>query len=330
MDEYDSYDQMPSGDDFWGGSWDDGGFYNDPNVQIDDPNAQGMPVPLPGGGWGYDHGDGYYEDLQGNIILPNGQTYNGSGDVWSGAGDGSTGGYSSPTGSWGNMLGKLGTSLSTPKGAMAGLQALAALYGMKQQRDATNAARAPVGAPTGGAFFGASLGANPATGQGTGSKPSFQLPQARNFQDVIKRYAEGGPVQKEAGILALIKRLISGQQPGAAPAPAPAPTIGGAADALANGRRRQMEALGLKRGGLGALVDHPSGGQDDKVPAMLSGGEYVFDADAVSALGDGSTEAGAAKLDKMRENIRAHKRSAPPNKIPPKAKAPEQYMKGGK
>lgn len=73
-----------------------------------------------------------------------------------------------------------------------------------------------------------------------------------------------------------------------------------------------------------------TGGQDDKIPALLSDGEYVMDADVVSALGDGNNAAGAAKLDKMRENIRMHKRSASPKKIPPKAKAPEQYMKGKK
>ena len=55
-----------------------------------------------------------------------------------------------------------------------------------------------------------------------------------------------------------------------------------------------------------------------------------MDADSVSALGDGNTEAGAAKLDKMRENIRRHKRSASPKSIPPRAKEPEQYLRGGK
>lgn len=74
----------------------------------------------------------------------------------------------------------------------------------------------------------------------------------------------------------------------------------------------------------------PQGGQSDKVPAMLSPDEYVVDADVVSALGDGSPEAGAAQLDQMRENIRAHKRSAPNNKIPPKAKSPMAYLSKGK
>lgn len=76
-------------------------------------------------------------------------------------------------------------------------------------------------------------------------------------------------------------------------------------------------------------VTGPGGGQDDLVQARLSPGEYVFDADSVAALGDGSNEEGARRLDAMREQIRAHKRSAPPEEIPPMAAAPEQYLMGG-
>ena len=43
---------------------------------------------------------------------------------------------------------------------------------------------------------------------------------------------------------------------------------------------------------------------------MLSDGEYVMDAETVSALGDGSNDAGAKRLDEMRERLRAHKRGA--------------------
>lgn len=70
-------------------------------------------------------------------------------------------------------------------------------------------------------------------------------------------------------------------------------------------------------------------GQDDKVPAMLSDGEFVMDAETVSMLGDGNNAAGASALEQMRQNIRKHKRSAPASKIPPKSKKPEQYMKKG-
>ena len=78
-------------------------------------------------------------------------------------------------------------------------------------------------------------------------------------------------------------------------------------------------AIGYVRGG--------ASGQADTVDARLSPGEYVMDADAVSSLGDGNNAAGAAKLDQMREAIRTHKRGAPANKIPPKAKSPLEYMK---
>jgi hypothetical protein len=81
--------------------------------------------------------------------------------------------------------------------------------------------------------------------------------------------------------------------------------------------------LGYARGG---YAGGASGGQADAIPAKLSSGEYVMDADVVSALGDGNNEAGARKLDSMRERVRAHKRSAPPDKIPPAAKEPMAYL----
>ena len=67
-------------------------------------------------------------------------------------------------------------------------------------------------------------------------------------------------------------------------------------------------------------------GQSDEIPAMLANDEYVFDADTVAALGDGSSEAGARFLDNFRKSVRAHKRAAPVDKIPPKA-SPLQYVK---
>ena len=75
-----------------------------------------------------------------------------------------------------------------------------------------------------------------------------------------------------------------------------------------------------------SFVEGPGGGQDDRVDASLSPGEYVFDADVVSALGDGSNEEGARRLDEMRELIRQRSRSAPPDQIPPKALPPAGYL----
>ena len=78
----------------------------------------------------------------------------------------------------------------------------------------------------------------------------------------------------------------------------------------------------------GSSVHGPGDGQSDDIPAMLADGEYVIDAETVAQIGNGSTKAGAQALDKFRENIRAHKRSAPVDKIPPKTKALTSYLKG--
>ena len=81
-------------------------------------------------------------------------------------------------------------------------------------------------------------------------------------------------------------------------------------------------------GATGHYVQGEGDGQSDDIPAMLADGEYVFDADTVAALGNGSNKAGALALDKMRASIRKHKRSAPASKIPPKAKSPLSYLRG--
>jgi mucin-2 len=74
-------------------------------------------------------------------------------------------------------------------------------------------------------------------------------------------------------------------------------------------------------------VQGDGGGQDDLIPAKLADGEYVFDAEIVAALGDGSNRRGAEILDRFREAIRQHKRSGSRKSIPPKAKSPLQYLK---
>jgi len=79
-------------------------------------------------------------------------------------------------------------------------------------------------------------------------------------------------------------------------------------------------------GATGHYVKGKGDGQSDDIPAMLADGEYVFDADTVAALGNGSSDAGAKLLDHFRESLREHKRSAPVDKIPPAA-SPLAYMK---
>lgn len=72
----------------------------------------------------------------------------------------------------------------------------------------------------------------------------------------------------------------------------------------------------------------PGDGTSDNIPAQLSDGEYVMDANTVSLLGNGSNKAGAERLDQLRENLRKHA-AAPMSKGKQfmKAKPPEAYMK---
>ena len=72
-------------------------------------------------------------------------------------------------------------------------------------------------------------------------------------------------------------------------------------------------------------------GQSDDIPAWLADGEFVFPADVVSALGNGSTKAGTDKLYEMMHNIRERARSKGPKDLPPPAlKSPLDYLKSSK
>ena len=77
-------------------------------------------------------------------------------------------------------------------------------------------------------------------------------------------------------------------------------------------------------GGIARLLKGPGDGVSDSIPAMIGGegmagggqpaklarGEYVIDARTVAALGNGSTDAGAERLDKMRKDILRDDRKA--------------------
>ena len=112
---------------------------------------------------------------------------------------------------------------------------------------------------------------------------------------------------------------------------APIEGLGRAEGGLASALRPHMLAVGGRADYReGAPVVGKGTGQSDDIPALLSDGEYVIDADTVAALGDGSNTAGAKVLDEFRQMIREHKRSAPADKIPPKAKSPLAYLKEAK
>jgi hypothetical protein len=86
------------------------------------------------------------------------------------------------------------------------------------------------------------------------------------------------------------------------------------------GRRTEVP---YARGGNVGYLEGSTGGQDDQIPAWLSDGEYVLDANTVSTLGDGNNAAGAKRLDDFRKKLLKHKGM---KKMPPKTKPLEQYL----
>jgi hypothetical protein len=79
----------------------------------------------------------------------------------------------------------------------------------------------------------------------------------------------------------------------------------------------------MASGGIARLLQGPGDGVSDSIPAVITDGmsrggqpakvargEYIMDARTVAALGNGSTDAGAERLDKMRQNILRDDRKA--------------------
>jgi hypothetical protein len=99
--------------------------------------------------------------------------------------------------------------------------------------------------------------------------------------------------------------------------------------ALADLAQRIVEAEGQQNSGM--MIAGPGDGLSDDIPAaagrqpiQLSDGEFVVPADAVSAIGNGSTNAGSQELQRMIRRIRQEKNnssqqppSIDPNKIMP-------------
>lgn len=88
----------------------------------------------------------------------------------------------------------------------------------------------------------------------------------------------------------------------------------------------------MNMGGLNQVSRYVRGrgtGRSDEIPAYLSDGEYVIDAETVALLGDGSNKAGANALDDMRKTVRKHKGgNLSKGKFSKDAKSPLQYLKG--
>ena len=170
-------------------------------------------------------------------------------------------------------------------------------------------ARQPTGG--GGAFGMPSLG---------GALPKYDLKRVALSPD-IDYYTYG--TRPEAKFFEYDQQLVSPEQPD-----------------LPGGRVRPEDEPVFAEGGLtgyarggsksARYVDGPGSGRDDKIPALLSDGEYVIDAETLALLGDGSTKEGARRMDRFRANIRKHKgRALSRGRISPNAKSPDKYMGGG-
>lgn len=138
----------------------------------------------------------------------------------------------------------------------------------------------------------------------------------------VKGYAAGGPMMPPQGMPPLAAPQPSMQQGPVNPLMVKAAhNIGVAIGKHIKGNK--MNPLTPP-----GQVNGPGGGQDDAVPAKLSDGEYIVPSETVSQLGDGSTTAGAKKLDGMVHKIRMHKTGK--SSFPPRAKNPLAYIKKAK
>ena len=91
---------------------------------------------------------------------------------------------------------------------------------------------------------------------------------------------------------------------------------GGIARGYMNGGSSQASSQNIPvSGGLGRKVKGRGDGRSDDIPAMLSDGEFVISAPVVSALGNGSNDAGARKLDKLQKKVlKKHYKGGKPTK----------------
>lgn len=155
-----------------------------------------------------------------------------------------------------------------------------------------------------------------------GANPSYGAPMFSAASSMLG-YAAGGSATMD-DYLTHIKKLRDKEQTGALMSSGL--KLLGAPSYNTMGFKDGGHIPEFKTGTTGHYVKGAGDGQSDDIPAMLADGEYVFDADTVASLGNGSSDAGAQLLDHFREAAREHKRSAPVDKIPPKA-SPLAYMK---
>jgi hypothetical protein len=147
-----------------------------------------------------------------------------------------------------------------------------------------------------------------------GALPKYEIKRTQLSPD-IDYYTYG--TRPEARFFEYAQKVVAPTQP-PAKEPETGMAMGGLTGYAAGGSNRSRYMAG------------EGSGRDDKIPALLSDGEYVMDAETLALLGDGSTKEGARRMDQFRANIRRHKgRALSRGQISPDAKSPDKYMGGG-
>jgi hypothetical protein len=150
----------------------------------------------------------------------------------------------------------------------------------------------------------------------------WRFGQAPDNIDDLLAGDQGDQNYKAGGYVAPLQMASGGLSGGSMPLPLLAKS-GGAMGALP----RPDGRMDFRHG---AHVAGEGDGQSDDIKAMLADGEFVFPADVVSALGNGSTKAGSDKLYEMMHAIRDRARSTGTKDLPPPAlKSPLDYLKKG-
>ena len=143
-----------------------------------------------------------------------------------------------------------------------------------------------------------------------------------NIEDMLSGKKANETAFKAGGYVAPLQMASGGLSGGSMPLPLLVKS-GGALGALP----RPDGRMDFRHG---AHVAGEGDGQSDDIKAMLADGEFVFPADVVSALGNGSTKAGSDKLYEMMHAIRHRARSTGTKDLPPPAlKSPLDYLKKG-
>jgi hypothetical protein len=189
-----------------------------------------------------------------------------------------------------------------------------------------------LGSATSGGGGGTTGGVGVGTGTGAfgGALPKYTY-ERQQLSPPIDYYTYG--TRPEAKFFEGTYKLAEPTQPAMVPPPSePSGVVTSAVGGLVD-ENMTGGLIGYAKGGDAKperYVDGPGSGREDLIPAMLSDGEYVIDAETLALLGDGSTKEGARRMDQFRAKIRQHKgRALSRGRISPNAKSPEKYMGGG-